>query len=99
MSGVDSPVEQGIADPDCLEVMGWSYGGFLMACVIGSRNTLLTYFGGTPRETAERVVLQIYNFFAWSCLPVSSKRAPALEAKKPLSPRNVPDFNFATLPF
>ncbi len=35
MSGVDHVIEQGIADPDRLGVMGWSYGGFMTTWVIG----------------------------------------------------------------
>lgn len=34
LSGVDAMVEQGIADPDRLAVMGWSNGGFLTNCLI-----------------------------------------------------------------
>jgi dipeptidyl aminopeptidase/acylaminoacyl peptidase len=34
LAGVDSLVEQGIADPDRLAVMGWSNGGFLTNCLI-----------------------------------------------------------------
>jgi dipeptidyl aminopeptidase/acylaminoacyl peptidase len=35
MTGVDHIIDQGIADPDRLGVMGWSYGGFMTAWVIG----------------------------------------------------------------
>jgi dipeptidyl aminopeptidase/acylaminoacyl peptidase len=35
MAGVDHLVAKGIADPDRLGVMGWSYGGFMTAWVLG----------------------------------------------------------------
>lgn len=34
MAGVDFLVREGIADPECLGIMGWSYGGFLSAWAI-----------------------------------------------------------------
>jgi dipeptidyl aminopeptidase/acylaminoacyl peptidase len=34
MSGVDSLIERGIADPEKLGVMGWSYGGFMTSWII-----------------------------------------------------------------
>ncbi|MEL7060862.1 MAG: S9 family peptidase [Acidobacteriota bacterium] len=38
MSGVDALVERGIADPDRLGVMGWSFGGYLTAWTITQTN-------------------------------------------------------------
>ena len=35
LAGIDHLVGQGIADPDRLGVMGWSYGGYMTAWVIG----------------------------------------------------------------
>ena len=48
MSGVDLLVEQGIADPDRLGVMGWSYGGFLTAWVIGHTDRFKAASVGAP---------------------------------------------------
>ncbi len=38
MSGVDKVVAMGVADPERLGVMGWSYGGFMTSWVIGQTN-------------------------------------------------------------
>jgi dipeptidyl aminopeptidase/acylaminoacyl peptidase len=38
MSGVDTVIARGIADPDRLGVMGWSYGGFMTSWVITHTN-------------------------------------------------------------
>jgi alpha-glucosidase len=35
MAGIDDLVNRGIADPERLGVMGWSYGGFMTAWIIG----------------------------------------------------------------
>lgn len=35
MSGVDYVIKSGVADPDRLGVMGWSYGGFMTSWIIG----------------------------------------------------------------
>jgi dipeptidyl aminopeptidase/acylaminoacyl peptidase len=48
MSGIDLLVAQGIADPDRLGVMGWSYGGFLTAWVIGHTDRFKAASVGAP---------------------------------------------------
>ncbi|MGI8989935.1 MAG: prolyl oligopeptidase family serine peptidase [Bryobacteraceae bacterium] len=48
MTGVDSLIQQGIADPNRLGVMGWSYGGFLTAWVIGHTNRFKVASVGAP---------------------------------------------------
>jgi dipeptidyl aminopeptidase/acylaminoacyl peptidase len=58
MTGVDRVIEKGIADPDRLGVMGWSYGGFMTSWVltqtsrfkaasVGAAVTNLVSFNGT----------------------------------------------------
>jgi dipeptidyl aminopeptidase/acylaminoacyl peptidase len=58
MAGVDTLVERGIADPERLGIMGWSYGGFMTswaitqtrrfkAACIGAPVTNLSSFNGT----------------------------------------------------
>ena len=48
MSGVDYLIKEGIADPDRLGVMGWSYGGFLTAWVIGHTDRFKAASVGAP---------------------------------------------------
>ena len=58
MAGVDKVIEMGVADPDRLGVMGWSYGGFMTSWIItqtdrfkaasvGAGVTNLVSFNGT----------------------------------------------------
>jgi len=47
-TGVDELVRQGIADPERLGVMGWSYGGFLTAWVIGHTERFKAASVGAP---------------------------------------------------
>ena len=46
LSGVDSLVAAGIADPDRLGICGWSYGGFMTAWVIGQTNRFRAAMAG-----------------------------------------------------
>jgi dipeptidyl aminopeptidase/acylaminoacyl peptidase len=48
MTGVDYLVKQGIADADRLGVMGWSYGGFLTAWIIGHTERFKAASVGAP---------------------------------------------------
>lgn len=48
MTGVDYLIKEGIADPDRLGVMGWSYGGFLTAWIIGHTDRFKAASVGAP---------------------------------------------------
>jgi dipeptidyl aminopeptidase/acylaminoacyl peptidase len=48
MTGIDMLVAKGIADPKRLGVMGWSYGGFLTAWIIGHSNRFKAASIGAP---------------------------------------------------
>src|ERR1700755_2271400 len=47
-AGIDKLIADGIADPDRLGLMGWSYGGFMAAWAIGHSDRLRGLSGGAP---------------------------------------------------
>jgi dipeptidyl aminopeptidase/acylaminoacyl peptidase len=47
-TGIDKLIADGIADPDRLGVMGWSYGGYLSAWTIGHTNRFKAASVGAP---------------------------------------------------
>lgn len=48
MTGVDYLIKEGVADPERLGVMGWSYGGFLTAWIIGHTDRFKAASVGAP---------------------------------------------------
>jgi dipeptidyl aminopeptidase/acylaminoacyl peptidase len=48
MTGIDLLVKEGVADPDRLGVMGWSYGGFLSAWILGHSDRFKAVSVGAP---------------------------------------------------
>ncbi len=48
MTGIDALIQQGIADPGRLGVMGWSYGGFLSAWILGHSDRFKAISIGAP---------------------------------------------------
>lgn len=56
LSGVDHLVEAGVADPERLGVMGWSYGGFMTSWIIGQ----------TDRFAAASVGAAVTNLFSFT---------------------------------
>jgi len=48
MAGVDAVIAMGIADPDRLGVMGWSYGGFMTSWIITQTNRFQAASIGAP---------------------------------------------------
>ena len=48
MTGIDVLIQQGIADPERLGVMGWSYGGFLSAWILGHSDRFKAISIGAP---------------------------------------------------
>jgi dipeptidyl aminopeptidase/acylaminoacyl peptidase len=48
MSGVDHVVRIGVADPERLGVMGWSYGGFMTSWIVTQTNRFKAAVAGAP---------------------------------------------------
>jgi dipeptidyl aminopeptidase/acylaminoacyl peptidase len=48
MTGVDHVVAMGVADPDRLGVMGWSYGGYMTSMIITKTNRFKAASAGAP---------------------------------------------------
>ncbi len=48
MTGVDKVIEMGIADPEKLGVMGWSYGGFMTAWIVTQTHRFKAASSGAP---------------------------------------------------
>jgi dipeptidyl aminopeptidase/acylaminoacyl peptidase len=47
-AGIDAVIAQGIADPDRMGLMGWSYGGFMASWAIGHSDRLKAISAGAP---------------------------------------------------
>jgi dipeptidyl aminopeptidase/acylaminoacyl peptidase len=48
MTGVDKVIEMGVADPDRLGVMGWSYGGFMTSWIVTQTRRFKAASAGAP---------------------------------------------------
>jgi dipeptidyl aminopeptidase/acylaminoacyl peptidase len=48
MAGVDKVIEMGVADPERLGVMGWSYGGFMTSWIVTQTNRFKAASAGAP---------------------------------------------------
>ena len=95
MSGVDKVIEMGVADPDRLGVMGWSYGGFMTTWIVtqtkrfkvasaGAPVTNLMSFNGTADIPA--FVPDYFGGQFWEALDAYQKHSPIFNVKGVTTP-------------
>jgi len=95
MSGVDKVIEMGVADPDRLGVMGWSYGGFMTTWIVtqtkrfkvasaGAPVTNLMSFNGTADIPA--FVPDYFGGQFWEAMDLYQKHSPIFNVKGVTTP-------------
>ena len=95
MSGVDKVVEMGVADPDKLGVMGWSYGGFMTTWIVTQTKRFKAASAGAPvtnlmsfNGTAD-IPAFVPNYFGgqfWEALDLYQKHSPIFNVKSVITP-------------
>lgn len=100
MTGVDYLVKQGIADPDRLGVMGWSYGGFLSSWIVGHTNRFkaasigacamdwTTYYGMSVgiADAPPEVVREYFGGIPWENFEAYDRHSPRFFLKNVKTP-------------
>ena len=95
MTGVDKVVEMGVADPDRLGVMGWSYGGFMTSWIVtqtqrfkaasaGAPVTNLMSFNGTADIPA--FIPDYFGGQFWEIMDLYQKHSPIFNVKGVTTP-------------
>ncbi len=95
MSGVDRVIEMGVADPERLGVMGWSYGGFMTSWIVtqtkrfkaasaGAPVTNLMSFNGTA--DIPNFVPDYFGGQAWENIEIYQKHSPMFNVKGVTTP-------------
>ena len=95
MTGVDRVIEMGVADPDRLGVMGWSYGGFMTSWIVtqtkrfkaasaGAPVTNLMSFNGTADIPG--FVPDYMGGQSWEVLDAYQKHSPMFNVKGVTTP-------------
>jgi len=95
MTGVDRVIEMGVADPQRLGVMGWSYGGFMTSWIVtqtsrfkaasaGAPVTNLMSFNGTADIPA--FVPDYFGGQFWEVMELYQKHSPMFNVKNVTTP-------------
>lgn len=95
MAGVDHVIEMGVADPERMGVMGWSYGGYMTswtitqtkrfkAASVGAAVTNLVSFTGTADIPG--FLPDYFGGQPWEDLKLYAARSPVLQAKGVTTP-------------
>ena len=95
MAGVDKVIAMGIADPERLGVMGWSYGGFMTSWIVtqtqrfkaasaGAPVTNLMSFNGTADIPA--FIPDYFGGQFWEVMDLYQKHSPAFNVKNVSTP-------------
>ncbi|HKS09019.1 MAG TPA: S9 family peptidase [Pyrinomonadaceae bacterium] len=95
MTGVDKVIEMGVADPDRLGVMGWSYGGFMTSWIVTQTNRFKAASAGAPvtnlmsfNGTADipAFVPDYIGGQFWEAMDVYQKHSPMFNVKAVTTP-------------
>jgi len=95
MTGVDKVIAMGVADPERLGVMGWSYGGFMTSWIVtqtprfkaasaGAPVTNLMSFNGTADIPS--FVPDYFGGQLWEAMDVYQKHSPMFNVKAVTTP-------------
>jgi len=95
MTGVDKVIEMGVADPERLGVMGWSYGGFMTSWIVtqtqrfkaasaGAPVTNLMSFNGTADIPA--FIPDYFGGQFWEVMDLYQKHSPMFNVKNVSTP-------------
>ena len=95
MAGVDRVIEMGVADPERLGVMGWSYGGFMTSWIVTQTSRFKAASAGAPvtnlmsfNGTAD-IPAFIPDYFGgqfWEVMDLYQKHSPIFNVKNVTTP-------------
>jgi dipeptidyl aminopeptidase/acylaminoacyl peptidase len=98
MTGVDKVIAMGVADPDRLGVMGWSYGGYMTSWIVTQTNRFKAASAGAPvtnlmsfNGTAD-IPSFIPDYFGgqfWEIMDIYQKHSPIFNVKSVTTPTMV----------